>query len=149
MKTPKISRKKSGFTLIEIVIVLAIAALIMVIVFVAVQGAQRSRRDTTSRSNAAATLAAIEQYASNNSGSLPSQDAAGVTAMANYVTNIKPTPAQDATATAPTTAPVSGTVIWAVNNTCSATAGALTTKTGSSAVRYWSESSAGYICINN
>ena len=140
--------KKSGFTLIEIVIVLAIAALIMVIVFVAVQGAQRSRRDTTSRSNAAATLAAIEQYASNNSGSLPSQDAAGVTAMTNYVANIKPEPGQNA-GTAPTTAPVSGTVIWAVNNTCSATAGALTAKTGSSAVRYWSESSAGYICLNN
>ena len=46
----KLSNK--GFTLIEIVIVLAIAALIMVIVFLAVQGAQRSQRDTATKNNA-------------------------------------------------------------------------------------------------
>ncbi|MCX6805814.1 MAG: type II secretion system protein [Patescibacteria group bacterium] len=52
--------KKSGFTLIEIVIVLAIAALIMVIVFVAVQGALMGRRNDQRRSDARRVLAAVE-----------------------------------------------------------------------------------------
>lgn len=39
-------RKRQGFTLIEIVLVLAIAGLILLVVFLAVNGAQRSRRDT-------------------------------------------------------------------------------------------------------
>ena len=60
---------KKGFTLIEIVLVLAIAALIMVIVFVALQGAQRSRRDTARKNDAGRLLSAIETCASNNNGS--------------------------------------------------------------------------------
>ena len=52
--------KKSGFTLIEIVIVLAIASLIMVIVFVAVQGALSARRNDQRRSDARRVLAAME-----------------------------------------------------------------------------------------
>ena len=75
--------KKSGFTLIEIVIVLAIAALIMVIVFVAVQGAQRSRRDAAMRAAASNAVAALVACAGNNSGNVNSancqQYVAGVT----------------------------------------------------------------------
>ncbi len=66
----KLSPKK-GFTLIEIVIVLAIAALIMVIVFIAVQGAQRSQRDTATKDTAARLLAAANVYASNSGGTFP------------------------------------------------------------------------------
>lgn len=66
----KLSNK--GFTLIEVVIVLAIAALIMVIVFLAVQGANRAQRDTARKSTANQILAAVQQYAGNNSGDMPS-----------------------------------------------------------------------------
>ena len=52
--------KKPGFTLIEIVIVLAIASLIMVVVFVAAQGALMSRRNDQRRSDARRVLAAVE-----------------------------------------------------------------------------------------
>jgi prepilin-type N-terminal cleavage/methylation domain-containing protein len=64
--------KKSGFTLIEIVIVLAIAALIMVIVFVAVSGAQRSRRDAVTKNAAYQALVAMATYAGINNGEYPS-----------------------------------------------------------------------------
>ena len=64
-------KEKRGFTLIEIVLVLAIAGLITVIVFLAVQGAQRARRDTQRKSDAARLLAAAEQFASNNNGDYP------------------------------------------------------------------------------
>ena len=52
--------KKPGFTLIEIVIVLAIAALIMVVVFVAASGALMARRNDQRRSDARLVLAAVE-----------------------------------------------------------------------------------------
>ena len=64
--------KKSGFTLIEIVIVLAIAALIMVIVFLAVSGAQRSRRDAVTKKAAYQALVAMATYAGINNGEYPS-----------------------------------------------------------------------------
>lgn len=60
---------KKGFTLIEIVIVLAIAALIMVIVFLAVQGAQRGQRDQARKDYANQGLAKIQEFAGNNGGS--------------------------------------------------------------------------------
>lgn len=73
--------ERKGFTLIEIVIVLAIAALIMVIVFLAVQGAQRSRRDTQRRNAAGQVLAQMESFASNHAGAYPLTQAAFNTEM--------------------------------------------------------------------
>jgi prepilin-type N-terminal cleavage/methylation domain-containing protein len=132
---------KSGFTLIEIVIVLAIAALIMVIVFVAVQGAQRSRRDTTARNAASQTLAAMEQYASNNSGAYPT--AAGQM-VASYTTGITPTPVYSA---APVTGP--NTINYSSGKPCNGNVLAATGNANNAAVFYWSEASGTAVCINN
>lgn len=60
--------QSKGFTLIEIVLVLAIAGLIFALVFLAVAGAQRARRDTERKSSAARMIAAAEQLASNHNG---------------------------------------------------------------------------------
>jgi len=64
-------KKEKGFTLIEIVLVMAIAGLIMVIVFLALSGAQKSRRDTQRKNDNARFLSQLESYASNNNGSYP------------------------------------------------------------------------------
>jgi prepilin-type N-terminal cleavage/methylation domain-containing protein len=72
---------KRGFTLIEIVIVLAIAALIMVVVFLAVQGAQRSQRDQFRKETANRVLSAAQQYRGNNNGAAP----ASASVLASYV----------------------------------------------------------------
>ena len=135
--------KKSGFTLIEIVIVLAIAALIMVIVFVAVQGAQRSRRDTTARNSAAQALAAMEQYASNNSGVYPTA------AIPTYMTNIPDAALWSSNPTAIFTGPryIGGKPCTSgLNGVDTATTAA---NAGKASVIYWSESSGGVVCINN
>ena len=63
-------KMKKGFTLIEIVIVLAIAALIMVVVFFAVTGAQRGQRNDARQQLASRTLAAMATVRGNNNGSL-------------------------------------------------------------------------------
>ena len=63
--------KRNGFTIIEVMIVLAIAGLIMLIVFLAVPALQRTARNTQRANDAAAALAAVNQYVTNNGGSLP------------------------------------------------------------------------------
>ena len=69
--TKGLLNKDKGFTIIEVVLVLAIAGLIFLIVFLALPQLQRSRRDTQRRSDAGRFLAAMESYASNNNGQYP------------------------------------------------------------------------------
>ena len=64
-------KKEKGFTLIEIVLVLAIAGLLLVIVFLAVSGAQKSRRDSQRKNDLGRLEAALENYASNSNGVYP------------------------------------------------------------------------------
>jgi prepilin-type N-terminal cleavage/methylation domain-containing protein len=75
-------RKAEGFTIIEVMIVLAIAGLIMLIVFLAVPALQRNSRNTSIKNDAAAVSAAIGEFQSNNSGAMPTS----VTASAGTVT---------------------------------------------------------------
>lgn len=63
-----VKTNQKGFTLVEIVIVLAIGALVIAGILIAVAGAQQSRRDTQRKEDTAALLAAVEQRASNNGG---------------------------------------------------------------------------------
>jgi len=68
-------KKEKGFTLIEIVLVLAIAGLLLVIVFLAVSGAQKSRRDTQRKNDLSRIAAQLESYASNTNGCYPAMAA--------------------------------------------------------------------------
>lgn len=63
--------KKSGFTIIEVVLVLAIAGLIFLIVFLAVPALQRSQRDTQRKQDLSRLVAAVQSYQSNNRGAIP------------------------------------------------------------------------------
>jgi prepilin-type N-terminal cleavage/methylation domain-containing protein len=64
-------KKEKGFTLIEIVLVLAIAGMLLVIVFLAVSGAQKSRRDSQRKNDLSRLSAQVESFASNNAGTYP------------------------------------------------------------------------------
>jgi prepilin-type N-terminal cleavage/methylation domain-containing protein len=63
--------KEKGFTIIEVLIVLAIAGLILLIVFLAVPALQRNSRNTQIRNSAAAMLGGINDFVSNNNGLQP------------------------------------------------------------------------------
>lgn len=65
------TKSKSGFTIIEVVLVLAIAGLIFLIVFLAVPALQRSQRDTQRRNDSARFMSQISNYQSNNKGDVP------------------------------------------------------------------------------
>jgi len=69
-------RKSEGFTIIEVLIVLAIAGLIMVVVFLAVPALQRSGRNNAMNTNANNILTAVGNYSSDNGGTLPAALAA-------------------------------------------------------------------------
>lgn len=66
---------KKGFTIIEVVLVLAIAGLIFLMVFVALPALQRSQRDTQRRQDYGDLLAAVISYTTNNNGNLPAEGA--------------------------------------------------------------------------
>ena len=76
-----------GFTLIEIVIVLAIAALIILVVLQAVASAQRAQRDTARKDEAGRMVSLLEQYASNNGGVYPLTPAAADAMLVSYDAN--------------------------------------------------------------
>ncbi|MBR3052238.1 prepilin-type N-terminal cleavage/methylation domain-containing protein [Candidatus Saccharibacteria bacterium] len=64
-------KHKQGFTIIEVVLVLAIAGLIFLMVFVALPALQRSQRDTQRREDLARLATAVTQFQANNNGKVP------------------------------------------------------------------------------
>ena len=74
------SRRNSegGFTIIEVLIVLAIAGLIMLIVFLAVPALQRNSRNTQRKNDISAVLGSVQEHANNNGGQLPATAAVAV-----------------------------------------------------------------------
>ncbi len=80
------NRKESGFTIIEVVLVLAIAGLIFLIVFLALPQLQRSRRDTQRKNDVGRMLSSLESYAGNNSGVYPAAAASGANSFTSFAT---------------------------------------------------------------
>lgn len=70
----KVQKQQSdGFTIIEVVLVLAIAALIMLMVFIALPALQRSQRDTARTNDISRLQSAINNYKSQNRGRTPTK----------------------------------------------------------------------------
>ena len=86
MNTTK--EKQKGFTIIEVVLVLAIAGLIFLVVFLALPALQRSQRDNQRRSDVGRAVAAIQSYQSNMNGKLPvgTNNAINDTFIGSYLT---------------------------------------------------------------
>lgn len=62
---------QKGFTIIEVMIVLAIAGLILLIVLLAIPALQRNSRNTQIKNDASAVVGAISTFASDNDGAVP------------------------------------------------------------------------------
>jgi len=130
MNTNLKRRVASGFTIIEVMIVLAIAGLIMLIVFLAVPALQRNAHNTSIKNDVSSVLGAVNEYENNNNGNLPTTASisAGTvtigtscattgsncaTGRVNYVTTVN-----NPTGTISTTAPAIGTVNLFSGATC-------------------------------
>ena len=66
-----------GFTIIEVLIVLAIAGIIMLIVFLAVPALQRNSRNTARNSDSAAAAGILQEAITNNNGKAPAGASTG------------------------------------------------------------------------
>lgn len=82
----KQNNKEKGFTIIEVVLVLAIAGLIFLMVFIALPALQRNQRDTQRRTDLSRVQTAIQSYQTNNRNALPTSTTWNTTFKASYLT---------------------------------------------------------------
>lgn len=116
-----------GFSIIEVVLVLAIAGLIFLMVFIALPALQSGQRDTARKNDVSAVGAAVNTFASANKGSYPN-----ATQLNSYTQEVS-TNTTSKTITAWTTANVTvtdGQVAVVTGATCGATGAATTSPSG-------------------
>lgn len=82
------STNQKGFTIIEVVLVLAIAGLIFLMVFLAVPALQRSNRDTQRRNDLGRFMAQITAYQSNTKGGVPAATGPSVKSFVTSYLNV-------------------------------------------------------------
>ena len=78
-------KSKPGFTIIEVVLVLAIAGLIFLTVFIALPALQRNQRDTQRKNDLGRLKAAMDNYKSNNRGQIPNDGTYNPSFMPTYL----------------------------------------------------------------
>lgn len=84
MNVPQ-KNKEKGFTIIEVVLVLAIAGLIFLMVFIALPALQRNQRDTQRRNDLSRAITAVTNYQTNNRNKLPVSPSDWVSLRTNYL----------------------------------------------------------------
>lgn len=130
MNVQKNSEK--GFTIIEVVLVLAIAGLIFLMVFIALPALQRNQRDTARKTDVSSIASAVTSYTSNNRGGAPANGTTTLplgsnpTGLATYLKDVSENTTsvqiRDFNATA---APADGAIIVTKRSKCGTTPGAL------------------------
>jgi prepilin-type N-terminal cleavage/methylation domain-containing protein len=132
----RIKKDNKGFTIIEVLIVLAIAGLIMIIVFLAVPALQRNQRNQSARTEANNILSAAAEISANKNGatltasasSTAGSDAANILA----ASNAKVITAVTIEAATGTTAPTATSAVIRLVSKCDQTTNPPSATSGSS-----------------
>ncbi len=142
-KSKKANPEKSqkGFTIIEVMIVLAIAGLILLIVFLAIPALQRNSRNTQRKNDASNLASLISEWESNNAGTTPTGFGTGATQVnltgQRWAIITAPTTVTAATgSTTWTTAPAADTIQVNSNTVCNGNTPTITGATARS-VTVW------------
>ena len=148
--------KAAGFTIIEVMIVLAIAGLIMAIVFLAIPALQRTNRNTQRKSDASRLSGLISEFVANNNGKLPTQFASGsgyLDISAQKWNILAPVTGAIGAIPSPAVVPLTDTMVVYYPAICGATPGDAPTGTGATSrqyVVYWfTEGSPGTQCLGS
>jgi prepilin-type N-terminal cleavage/methylation domain-containing protein len=121
------NKNSKGFTIIEVVLVLAIAGLIFLVVFLALPALQRGQRDTARKQDLGRFMSQLTAYQSNNQGQLPGSWTSTSPFVTNYLTNNQsfkdPSTGSDYTITSPAPtptapAPTAGQVFVYLSGAC-------------------------------
>ena len=104
--------QQKGFTIIEVVLVLAIAALIFLMIFIALPALQRAQRDTARKQDQNKVATAITTWRGNHRGALPNLDDATVKTefINNYVDTLGQYNVDSDTIISSDAAPTTGTL---------------------------------------
>lgn len=126
---------QKGFTIIEVLIVLAIAGLIMVVVFLAVPALNRNSHNSQYKTEASNLMGAYQEVSNNKAGAAltASTDGNGDALAVETAANVKTLTAVSivvAGATAPTPTPAVGAGVFVVAAKCSAANSNATTLSG-------------------
>lgn len=109
----KLKKDEKGFTIIEVMIVLAIAGLILLIVFLAVPALQRNSRNTQRNSEGAKVAASASECLNNRNGQASGcSTAASIAWSASEYQQLTTSPSISVTATAPAGPSTSKASIW-------------------------------------
>lgn len=92
MNTPY--KQQRGFTIIEVVLVLAIAGLIFLMVFVALPSLQKGQRDAQRKTDLSRVQVQMQDYLNSTKGAAPTSD----TALKKFIENYLDGPANSFTA---------------------------------------------------
>lgn len=116
-------RNSEGFTIIEVMIVLAIAALILLIVLLAVPALQRNSRNTQIRNDASTIAGGINTFVSDYDGAVPNSVTGTGTVTITDGSDSETIKVAGGTAvtkatTAPTSAIATGTIQVLIGETC-------------------------------
>ena len=131
----KLKKDNKGFTIIEVMIVLAIAGLIILIVLLAIPALQRNSRNTTLKNDASAIAAGVSEFKSNNDGNAPTTISATTVSGAAGTANVTMKLSNGATPTS-TATPAAGALGYQIGTACPGSA----TSTRSVSVYYTPES---------
>lgn len=149
-----------GFTIIEVVLVLAIAGLIFLMVFIALPALQRNQRDQARKSEVGTIASAITSFQSNNRGKVPAADAtfakyidatanaSGVITMPSgtTLTKVAIPAAASATTSAAITAATTDNAVFVIGAKCDVDNKVFTGTARQAAVIVQLESGNGYFC---
>ncbi|MDB5185914.1 MAG: hypothetical protein JWL85_437 [Candidatus Saccharibacteria bacterium] len=148
--TKNLKQNIKGFTIIEVLIVLAIAGLIMLIVFLAVPALQRNSRNTQAKNAASAILGGVSEFSNNNNGVLPTaitvtgSDVAFTGAAGSTPSNARIQGGYTvATGTAMPATTATGSFVVNINHKCTGNAFATTSSPRAVAIGYNIETSNG------
>ena len=154
-------KQNKGFTIIEVVLVLAIAGLIFLMVFIALPALQRNQRDSARKSEVGTVASAITSFQSNNRGKVPAADAtfakyvdgtanaAGTVITLPSGTTLSKTArpaAASATTSAPITAATTDNAVFVIGAKCDVDNKVFTGTARQAAVIIQLESGNGYFC---
>ena len=143
---------KRGFTIIEVVLVLAIAGLIFLMVFLALPALQRSQRDSQRKNDLSRVVTSLASYQQNNKGAVPAKTTAAWQAFGfKYLTSsgdtfIDPSGANSATVATPPTSTSTGTGSTATAYEFQYSAATLSAKFDSASTQNVIYAASGYTC---
>lgn len=140
-------RNQQGFTIIEVVLVLAIAALIFLMIFVALPALQASQRDTARKNDVGIVSSAVTKFSTSERRPVSSATGDDVK-LRTYIDNLDQYADTDVVIGVVGTAPTKGQIVVYPSATCDGSTAKTDTNARKSAVAIMLDNGKSFYCNN-